>query len=161
MKLTKQRKISVKAVKKVRYQVKQALVKRADIKNHRPTIAQAQSWFNILNKGLFQNRLQMPSIELRQLTTCMGQCICLWDARKIKAVNKRALPVDQLPHPGITFKIELKKRYDTWKEFIETLAHEMVHLHQMTVDCDVYSNHNANFYRWRDKFNRLGLGLSL
>jgi hypothetical protein len=129
MKLTKRRKISVKAVKKVRYQVKQALIKRADIKNHRPTLAQAQSWFHILNKGLFENRLQMPLIE-------------------------------QMPHPEINFKIELRKRYDTWKDFIETLAHEMVHLHQMTVDRDVYSNHNANFYRWRDKFNRLGLGLS-
>ena len=161
MKLTKRRKISVKAVKKVRYQVKQALIKRADIKNHRPTLAQAQSWFHILNKGLFENRLQMPLMELRQLTNCMGQCFCIWDARKIKAVNKRALPVDQLPHKGIEFKIELRKRFDTWKDFIETLAHEMVHLHQMTVDRDVYSNHNANFYRWRDKFNRLGLGLSL
>ena len=159
MKLKKQRKISVKAVKKVRYQVKQALVKRAGIKNYRPTLAQAQSWFRILNKGLFENRLHMPPMELRQLTDCLGQCFCIWDARKIKAVNNRALPVDQLPHKGIEFKIELRKRFDTWKDFIETLAHEMVHLHQMTIDRDIYSNHNANFYRWRNKFNRLGLGL--
>jgi len=160
MKLGKKKQISVKAVKKVRSQVKQALVKRAGIKNHRPTIAQVQSWFNILNRGLFNSRLSMPEFELRRLADCSGQCICLWDGRKIETVNERALPVDQLPHLGINFRIELRQKYDTWKDFIETLAHEMVHLYQMTIDRDVYSNHNANFYRWRDKFKQFGLGLS-
>ena len=152
--------MSIKAVKKVRYQVKQALVKRAGIKNHRPSVAQAQSWFNILNRGLFDGRLVMPPIELRRMRDCYGQCLCIWDARKVKAVNERALPVDKLPHPAIEFKIELAQRYDTWKVFIETLAHEMVHLYQMTVDRDIYSNHNANFYRWRNKFKQFGLRLS-
>jgi hypothetical protein len=51
MKRKKQRKVSVKAVKKVRYRVKQALVKRADVKITDPHWHSAQSWFNILNKG--------------------------------------------------------------------------------------------------------------
>jgi len=152
--------MSIKAVKKVRYQVKQALVKRAGIKNHRPSVAQAQSWFNILNRGLFDGRLAMPPIELRRMRDCYGQCLCIWDARKVKAINERAIPVDKIPHPSVEFKIELRQKYDTWKEFIETLAHEMVHLYQMTVDRDIYSNHNANFYRWRNKFKQFGLGLS-
>jgi hypothetical protein len=160
MKSKKQRKMSVKAVKKVRFQVKQALVKRADVKNFKPTVAQAQSWFNILNKGIFNSRLTMPEMELRRLKDCWGQCFCIWDARKVKSVNERALPVDQIPHPAVTFKIELRTKYETWKDFIETLAHEMVHLYQMTVDRDIYSNHNANFYRWRNRFKSLGLRLS-
>lgn len=160
MKRAKKKQLSVKAVKKVRYQVKQALVKRAGVKNFKPTVAQAQSWFNILNRGLFNSRLTLPEIKLRRLTDCYGQCICIWDARKVKSVNQRAIPVDKIPHPEIEFRIELLKKYDTWKDFIETLAHEMVHLYQMTIDRDIYSNHNANFYRWRNRFKSLGLGLS-
>lgn len=160
MKSVKKKQLSIKAIKKVRYQIKQALVKRASIKNFKPTIPQAQSWFNILNRGLFANRLTLPEIKLKRLKDCYGQCTCIWDARKVKSMNERTLPVDKLPHPAIEFKIELAQRYDTWKTFIETLAHEMVHLYQMTIDKDIYSNHNANFYRWRNKFKRFGLALS-
>lgn len=160
MKRAKKKQLSVKAVKKVRYQVKQALVKRADVKNFKPTVSQAQSWFNILNRGLFNSRLIMPKMELRRLKGCWGQCFCIWDARKVKTVNERALPVDQLPNSAVAFKIQLRTKYDTWKDFIETLAHEMVHLYQMTIDRDIYSNHNANFYRWRNKFKQVGLKLS-
>ena len=159
MKLTKQRKISVKAVKKVRYRVKQALVKRADVKNHKPTVAQCQSWFNILNKGLFEGKLVLPPIEIRQLKICKAQCIMLWDARSVKC------PEGEIPahsdHPSIEYKIEMASKYDTWKDFIETLAHEMVHLYQMTVTKDRTANHNASFYSWRGKFKQFGLRLSL
>lgn len=159
MKRKKQRKVSVKAVKKVRYRVKQALVKRADVKNHRPTVAQCQSWFNILNKGLFENKLALPPIEIRQLKTCKAQCVMSWDARSVKCPEGE-IPAD-CDHPSIEYKIEMTSKYDTWKDFIETLAHEMVHLYQMTVAKDRTANHNASFYSWRGKFKQFGLGLSL
>jgi hypothetical protein len=160
MKRGKKRKLSIKAVKRVRYQVKQALVKRAEVKNFKPTVAQAQSWFNILNRGLFSSRLTLPEIRLKKLKDCYGQCLCLWDARKVKSTSERTIPVDKLPNPEIEFRIELLQKYETWKMFIETLGHEMVHLYQMTIDRDIYSNHNANFYRWRNKFKQVGLKLS-
>ena len=45
------------------------------------------------------------------------------------------------------------------REFYSTVAHEMVHLYQMTVLKDPYSNHNANFYSFRDRFKSAGLKL--
>jgi hypothetical protein len=159
MKRGKKRKLSIKAVKKVRYQVKQALVKRADIKNFRPTIAQAQSWFNILNKGLFTNMLEMPEIRVERMRGALGECVCTWNARKIR-VPQDQLPTKFYPSKDVKIHIRLKPIYRTWKEFIETLAHEMVHLYQMTVLKCPYSNHNADFYAWRNKFKMFGLGLS-
>jgi hypothetical protein len=159
MKLRKHKKVSIKAIKKVRYRVKQALVKRAEVKDHRPTVPQIQSWFSILNKGLFEGKLVMPPIEIKKLRTCRAQCIMNWDGRTVKC------PYGEIPsqsnHPSITFQIQMNFKFDTWKDFIETLAHEMVHLYQMTVEKDRTANHNTSFYRWRKKFKQFGLGLSL
>ena len=60
----------------------------------------------------------------------------------------------------ITFAIEMHTKYPTFRDFVETLAHEMVHLYQMTVLKDPYSNHNANFYSFKNKFKSAGLTLS-
>jgi hypothetical protein len=160
MKQKKTRKMSIRALKKVRLQVKQALIKRGSKKNHKPSVAQAQSWFNVLNKALFDERLKMPSMDIKQLKNAMGECTCIWDARKIKC-PKNELPVDHVDSEDVKFSITLRTKFDTWKDFIETLAHEMVHLHQMTIDRDPTSNHNANFYKWRPKFKKFNLALSL
>lgn len=161
MKKKKQKKTSKKMVKKVKFRVKQALINRGGIKNHKPTVAQAQSWFNVLNQGIFYSRLTLPTIEIKRLKDCFGECECSWDARSVKTRRKDQLPVDSLDHPSVSFKITLKSKYDTWKDFIETLAHEMVHLHQMTIDKDPYSNHSAKFFRWRSRFKTFGLALTL
>ena len=159
MKHKKHRKLTVKAVKKVKYQVKRALLSRSKIKNHKATLAQVHFWFNTLNKGIFNSRLKAPKFVLKRLKECYGQCICSWDGRSVNC-PKNQLPVGQ-SHPSIEFTIELKVNYDTWKDFIETLAHEMVHLYQMTIDLDPNANHNHNFYKWKTKFKTFGLGLSL
>ena len=159
MKHKTHRKLTVKAGKKVKYQLKKALLTRSKIKNHKTTLAQVHFWFNTLNKGIFNSRLSTPEFKLKRLKECLGQCLCTWDARSVKC-PKNHLPVGQT-HPSIEFVIELKTNYHTWKDFIETLAHEMVHLYQMTVDMDPLSNHNANFYKWKTKFKTFGLGLSL
>ena len=44
------------------------------------------------------------------------------------------------------------------KEFVETLAHEMIHLWQMNHVGDT-GNHNKLFYSFRPKLNKLGLDL--
>ena len=59
----------------------------------------------------------------------------------------------------IDYKIELHNKFPTWKDFIETLAHEMVHLYQFQVWKDPYSNHNANFYSWKNYFKQHNLRL--
>ena len=60
----------------------------------------------------------------------------------------------------MTYSIELHCKFDSWKDFIETLAHEMVHLYQMTVIKDPYSNHNKNFYAFSEKFKTVGFLLT-
>jgi len=158
MKLKKQKKVSKLALKKVRYQVKNALEKRAKVTDHRPTVAQCQSWFNILNKGLFENSLKMPPFYIRRLKDCWGQCICAWDARVVKVPEGN---IPHIEHHSIEYYIDMNYKYPTWKDFVETLAHEMIHLWQMTIKKDKTANHNKSFYSWRSKLQKLNLGLTL
>ena len=46
---------------------------------------------------------------------------------------------------------------DVWP--IGIIENEMVHLYQMSVMKDPYSNHNENFYAFREKFSKVGLRL--
>ncbi|SVC16957.1 uncharacterized protein METZ01_LOCUS269811, partial [marine metagenome] len=55
--------------------------------------------------------------------------------------------------------MELASKFSTWKDFIETLAHEMVHLYQIQIQKDPYANHNKNFYAWKNTFSTVGLNL--
>ncbi len=134
-----------KNTKKVfRFRVKNALKKREHIKAYRPTLPVAQSWFRTLNRGLFNGRLVEPVMCVKRLAHDWGRCIA------------RVIPYKKA---DIEYTIELHSKYPKWKDFIETLAHEMVHLYQMQVMEDPYSNHNDNFYGFKTKFKRLGLKL--
>ena len=86
-----------------------------------------------------------------------GRCIVDWDNRKCRrgTYNQDVIPY----HVPLYFRIELHCKFKSWKDFIETLAHEMVHLYQMQIAKDPYSNHNNNFYKFRDKFKQYGLAL--
>ena len=53
--------------------------------------------------------------------------------------------------------IDIYIKYDS--ERYVTLAHEMVHLYQMTIIKDPYSNHNKHFYSFTEKFKAVGLSL--
>ena len=137
----------------VRLRVKKALDRRKNVKHFSPTIEQCQSWFRILNRGMFGRNLIAPVFRVRRMIYDWGLCIADWDNRKCRAgtFNQRLIPY----HVPIKYKIELHNKFPTWKDFIETLAHEMVHLYQMQVCKDPYSNHNANFYSWRKTFKKL------
>ena len=148
-----------KNTKKVfRFRVKNALKKREHIKAYRPTLPVAQSWFRTLNRGLFNGRLVEPDMCVKRLAHDWGRCIANWDNRKCRAgtYDQRVIPYNKA---DIEYTIELHTKYPKWKDFIETLAHEMVHLYQMQVMEDPYSNHNDNFYGFKTKFKRLGLKL--
>ena len=148
-----------KNTKKVfRFRVKNALKKREHIKAYRPTLPVAQSWFRTLNRGLFNGRLVEPVMCVKRLAHDWGRCIANWDNRKTPKgkFNQRVIPF----HIPVDYYIELHCKFPTWKDFIETLSHEMVHLYQMTWLKDPYSNHNKNFYAWKNKFKSAGLGLS-
>ena len=144
--------------KSLKIRVKNALKKREHIKAYRPTLPVAQSWFRTLNRGLFGSRLVEPPIHIGRLMGDWGRCSADWDNRKTPkgTYNQRVIPYDKAT---IKYCIELHSKFPSWKDFIETLAHEMVHLYQMQVMEDPYSNHNENFYSFKSRFKTHGLTL--
>ena len=150
---------SAKNVRKsLKIRVKNALKKRAHIKAYRPSLPVAQSWFRTLNRGLFGGRLIEPPIHIGRLMGDWGRCCANWDNRKTRrgTYNQKVIPYDKTK---IEYSIELHSKFPSWKDFIETLAHEMVHLYQMQVMEDPYANHNQNFYSFKSRFKTHGLAL--
>ena len=143
--------------KTLRFRVKKALDRRKNVKHFTPTVEQCQSWFRTLNRGMFGRNLVEPKLIVRRMKYDWGLCVVDWDNRKCRkgTFNQRVIPY----HVPIRYRIELHNKFPRWKDFIETLAHEMVHLYQMQVWKDPYSNHNAHFYSWRNYFKQHGLKL--
>jgi len=143
--------------KTLKFRVKKALARRKNVKHFTPTVEQCQSWFRILNRGMFGRNLIEPTLVVRRMINDWGLCIADWDNRKCRAgtFNQRVIPY----HVPISYRIELHNKFPRWKDFIETLAHEMIHLYQMQVWKDPYSNHNSNFYSWKNYFKQHNLRL--
>jgi hypothetical protein len=151
------KKLVQKRSKTLKLRVKKALARRKNIKKFSPTIEQCQRWFRILNSGMFGGNLTEPEITVRRMIYDWGICIANWDNRKCRkgTFNQRIIPY----HVPIDYTIELHNKFPKWKDFIETLAHEMIHLYQMQVWKDPYSNHNSNFYSWKKYFKQHNLRL--
>ena len=131
---------------------------KSGIVGFKPTPIMAAHWFRKLNEVLFDRRLSHVEIHIKKLHNDWGRCIADWDNRHCRkgTFNQRIIPFQKTE---VFYRIELHCKFPKWKDFIETLAHEMVHLYQMQVMKDPYSNHNANFYSFRDKFRSVGLRL--
>ena len=156
MKKYKNKKVNVRKQLKVRLENTQT--RHKNIVDFRPTEQQAYHWFRIINKGLFNSRLPMVPLLVKRLHCDWGRCVANWDNRKTPKgkFDQRVIPY----HIEVDYYIEINNRFPKWKDFIETLAHEMVHLYQMAWLQDPYSNHNANFFAWKEKFRRAGLRLA-
>ena len=157
MKRTSKKTVSVR--KQFKIKLENTLTRRKNTRNFKPTISIVSTWFKHLNKGLFENKLPTVPLYLVRMTDDWGRCWANWDNRKCRkgTYDQTVIPYEKT---DVTFAIELHSKYPTFKDFIETLAHEMVHLYQMTILKDPYSNHNANFYAFRNKFKSAGLTLS-
>ncbi len=157
MKRTKKKKISVRKQLKIR--LENTLHRRKNIRGFKPTERLTAYWFNHLNTGLFGSKLPKVPMQFKRMTHDWGRCWANWDNRKCRkgTYDQSVIPYDKT---DVTFAIELHNNFPTFRDFIETLAHEMVHLYQMTVLKDPYSNHNSNFYAWKNRFKLAGLGLA-
>lgn len=157
MKRTSKKTVSVR--KQLKIKLENTLTRRKHVRNYKPTHSLALYWFRHLNKGLFGNKLPAVPLYLVRMTNDWGRCWANWDNRKCRkgTYDQSVIPYDKT---DVTFAIEIHTKYPTFRDFIETLAHEMVHLYQMTVMKDPYSNHNANFYSFKNKFKNAGLSLS-
>ena len=99
-------------------------------------------WFRYINRAVFDNRLpDFDKIIIKKwLKQAMGQ-VCAY------------------PYINPTrFELEMLKKYKTKRDFIETLAHEMIHLYQMSVKNNS-GNHNSMFYSFKPRFKFIGLAL--
>ena len=143
--------------KSFKRQLQNKLTETANLACFRPTTAVAVYWFRRLNYLLFNGKLGRVSIEVKRLHHDWGRCVANWDNRKTPKgkFDQRRIP----HHIPVNYYIQLHVKFDSWKDFIETLAHEMVHLYQMTIVKDPYSNHNENFYAFTKKFSAAGLKL--
>lgn len=157
MKRTSKKTVTVRKQLKIR--LENTLTMRKNVRNFKPTLSVVSTWFKHLNKGLFGNQLPTVPLYLVRMTNDWGRCWANWDNRKCRkgTYDQSVIPYDKT---DVTFAIEIHTKYPTFRDFIETLAHEMVHLYQMTVMKDPYSNHNANFYSFKNKFKSAGLSLS-
>ena len=101
-------------------------------------------WFRYINKAVFNNELpNFHKITIKKwLKRAMGQ-VCAYPDRN-----------------PTRFELEMLRKYHTKRDFIETLAHEMIHLYQFALKKDT-GNHNSIFYSFRPRFKFIGLGLSL
>ena len=156
MKKIKNKKVNFRKQLKVR--LENTATRYKNKVGYKPTPEQAYHWFRVINKGLFNSRLPRVPLHIRKLHKDWGRCVADWDNRKCRkgTFNQRIIPYNKTE---VYHYIELHCKFPTWKDFVETLAHEMVHLYQMTVLKDPYSNHNENFYAFRPKFESAGLKL--
>lgn len=112
-------------------------------KNYKTTFKDIKKYFNFFNKALFKEQLNpFNDIQIKKMNGCWGQCVEDYSLRKGTKF----------------FCLEMQKKYPNKKEFLTTLAHEMIHLWQQTIKKDT-GNHNSLFYSFRPKFKKYGLSL--
>ena len=121
----------------------------ASNRKYKTTYKDIKKYFNVINKALFKNVLQpFNDIQIKKIYKdeskkfCYGQVTTwVWERKGTQQ-----------------FWLEMLPTYRNKKEFVETLAHEMIHLWQMNIKGDT-GNHNKIFYSFRPKLNKLGLDL--
>ena len=130
-----------KALKLRRKIVKETLSHKGPYLTNRRAI---DLWFRYINRAVFNNELpNFDKIIIKKwLKQAMGQ-VCAYPDRN-----------------PTRFELEMLRKYHTKRDFIETLAHEMIHLYQFALKKDT-GNHNSIFYSFRPRFKFIGLGLSL
>jgi hypothetical protein len=111
---------------------------------YKTTYKDIKKYFKILNHGIFDSKLPLfNQIQIKNLTRekCFGQVITIENTKKGTCI----------------YKLEMDLKYDTKKDFLDTLAHEMVHLYQF-YNKDI-GTHNKLFYSFETKLKTLGLKL--
>lgn len=112
---------------------------------YKTTYKDIKKFFKMLNVGIFDNKLSpFNDIEIKELKyqKCLGQVVMF----EYKGKGTKL------------YKLEMDKVYDSKRDFLDTLAHEMVHLYQFT-HCNDTGNHNKLFYSFKPMLKSIGLKL--
>ena len=119
-------------------------------KKYKTTYNDIIYYFGMINKVVFKNKLS-PFNEIlikkiykdkKSCTHTWGQVVC-WEWKR-KGTKQ--------------YWLEMLPEYNSKRDFVDTLGHEMVHLYQMANVGDS-GNHNKLFYSFRPKLNEIGLDL--
>ena len=121
----------------------------ASNRKYKTTYKDVKKYFKVLNKALFKNILQpFNDIQIKKIYKdeskkfCYGQVTTwVWERKGTQQ-----------------FWLEMLPTYRNKKEFVETLAHEMIHLYQM-VNLGDTGNHNNVFKSFKPKLNTIGLDI--
>jgi len=124
-----------------------------DLKNksrkYKTTYKDIKKYFIMLNELIFDNKLSpFNKIMIKQIR----------DHQRKEKIYGQVLTYDWDRRGTREHQLHMRPYYTNKKEFACTLAHEMVHLYQMVNEGDT-GNHNALFYSYRTKLNRIGLDL--
>ena len=109
------------------------------------TYKDIKTYFRLINDVVFNGALNpFNEILIKDLTRqkCIGQ---------VTHVEWKGRGTSQ-------FHLEMDRHYKNKREFLDTLAHEMIHLYQMAEARDT-GNHNSLFYSFRPKLNAVGLDI--
>ena len=111
---------------------------------YKTTYKDIKKYFNYLNEGIFNSKLiRFNEIEIKNLKKekCIGQVVTFEDDKK----------------GTVVYRLEMDNYYDTKRDFLDTLAHEMVHLYQFMIRDT--GQHNKLFYSFKSKLDYIGLKL--
>lgn len=124
--------------------LKADLTQKSSKRKYKTKYIDIKRYFSMINELVFDNKLSpFNKVYIKQMRNrTLGQVITYdWERRGTREYELHMLPT-----------------YEDKQEFANTLAHEMVHLHQMANEGDT-GNHNALFYSYRSKLNKVGLDL--
>lgn len=113
-------------------------------KVYKTTYKDIKKYFKLFNAVIFNSKLPLfNEIQIKNLVRqkCWGQVIVLENLKKGTAINK----------------LEMDTYYETKKDFMDTLVHEMVHHYQFLYYDS--GRHNKLFYSFEPKVKKLGLVL--
>ena len=117
------------------------ILQHSDDRSYKLTKKKIPQIYTILNRHIFLNKLKKPKIEVRRIYGALGYF----------EFNPYATKY--------CHKITLNNKFKNNIEFVAVLGHEMIHYYQKLILKQNTAKHNKEFYGFRRKFKKLGLGL--
>jgi type I site-specific restriction endonuclease len=132
-------------------QVKKILKRElASRKKYKTTYKDIKYYFGMINKVVFKNKLSpFNEILIKKIYKDKKTCTHTWG--QVVSWEWKRKGTKQ-------YWLEMLPEYNSKRDFVDTLGHEMVHLYQMANVGDS-GNHNKLFYSFRPKLNEIGLDL--
>lgn len=112
-----------------------------------PTPLQVSRAWTIINHCLFDGVLKRPRLQVKYMSDAYGICYGILDDGK---------PPNIRPYCD---RIVMNNRFKSKRQFIEVLAHEMVHQYQVEIQNRI--DHGKTFWAWREKFSKYNIRLRL